>query len=115
MRSKRTKATDFNQKTREAIYERDGYRCIFCMMGYRREEVSYNEELETMHFIPRSQGGLGIEQNAALGCRTHHRMMDNGLYRHEMQALFEEYLSDHYEDWNKSELVYNKWADFKIN
>ena len=39
-----------------AVWERDNHRCIFC-----GKLVPYN--LANSHFIKRSQGGLGIEQN----------------------------------------------------
>lgn len=64
-----------------------------------------------MHYIPRSAGGLGIEENGALGCLTHHDMMDNGFQgrRKEMLALYKEYMQGIYPDWNEDNLVYKKW------
>lgn len=64
-----------------------------------------------MHYIPRSKGGLGIPQNAAVGCQHHHNMMDNGNKgkRGEMLEIFKEYLMRHYTDWNEQDLIYNKW------
>lgn len=70
-----------------------------------------------MHYIPRSQGGLGIPQNGAVGCQCHHGMMDNGNNgkRQEMLEFFKEYLQRHYPDWDEKELVYDKWKFLKIN
>lgn len=96
---KRTKAVAIPQKVREAVEERDGYCCIFC--GKKGQGNA--------HFINRSQGGLGIEENLVTACWPCHSAMDNGqagkLYR--MQA--EEYLKSKYPDWDKSKLVYDKW------
>lgn len=54
----------------------------------------------------------GIARNGALGCRDHHNMLDNGNKGRyaEMHAMFREYLSNHYVDWNEKELVYSKWT-----
>ena len=109
MRSKRTKACDFTQKERDRIKERDGG-CIFCRMGYHMEQAdSYNTSaMEIMHYIPRSQGGLGTARNAALGCRYHHRMMDESEHREEMRELMKKYLMSMYPGWGVRTLVYRK-------
>ena len=66
-----------------------------------------------MHYIPRSQGGLGIEQNAAVGCIYHHNLMDNGNkgLRPEMMKIMKEYLERIYQEWNEEELTYSKWKE----
>lgn len=109
MKSKRTKACDFSQKERAIIKDRDGG-CIFCRMGYHMEKAdSYNTSAkEIMHYIPRSQGGLGTSRNAALGCKYHHMMMDEGPQREEMRGLMKKYLQSMYQDWDEQELVYRK-------
>lgn len=67
--------------------------------------------MSIMHYIPRSKGGLGIEQNGALGCQYHHSMLDNGHQgrRVEMLEMFKGYLQSHYDNWNEEELYYRKW------
>lgn len=64
-----------------------------------------------MHYIPRGRGGLGIPENAAIGCRYHHRMLDQGHEgrREEMLALFRNYLQSKYPDWDEKKLTYNRW------
>ncbi len=114
---KRAHKAEFSRKTRRIIEERDNG-CIFCRMRYRMEKA-YWMDLNTfsvMHFIPRSSGGLGIEENGAVGCQYHHDMLDNGNggHRDEMLELFEEYLRGFYEDWDKSRLVYNKWSFLEV-
>lgn len=111
-RAKRTKACEFSDKERVKIYERDRYGCIFCRMGYMPTDNTFAKgTLSVMHYIPRSHGGLGVEQNGALGCQHHHEMMDNGNKgnREEMLEMFRNYLKLHYHDWDESKLIYNKW------
>ena len=113
---KRARKAEFDTKTRRIIEERDNG-CIFCQMRYRMEKAMYLDlnTFSIMHFIPRSAGGLGIEENGAVGCSYHHTMMDNGNEgrREEMLELFEEYLKSFYDDWDKSKLKYNKWSFFE--
>ena len=114
LKSRRSKACDFTEKVKKQIRERDGG-CIFCQLGYmlppEDEFMMETHNLQTMHFIPRSQGGLGIPENGAVGCWWHHNMMDNGNLdnREDMLLIFETWLKKHYENWNKDDLKYNKW------
>ena len=109
---KRSKACEFSAAERRKIHERDHETCIFCRLGYKpsKEAGGY---LQCAHYVARSQGGVGVEQNGALACVYHHQMLDNGLYHDEMQKLFREYLEEHYPGWNESELTYDKWKIFK--
>lgn len=111
MKHKQTKATDISPAVRRKIQNRD-WCCIFCEQNYRMETVTPGH-LQIMHYIPRSQGGLGIEQNLALGCPVHHQMMDNGQYGPEMREMFKKYLQKHYKDWDEKDLVYDKWKFLK--
>ena len=114
---KRARKAEFTGKTRKIIEERDNG-CIFCQMGYRMEKAFWMDlnTFSIMHYIPRSKGGLGIEQNAAVGCQYHHDMLDNGNggHREEMLELFAEYLESMYEEWDETELVYNKWSFLNV-
>lgn len=107
--SKRSKACEFSRKERMLIYERDTG-CLFCQRRYRMERAdSYALSIfETMHYIPRSQGGLGIAKNGAIGCKYHHMMLDNSEHRAEMKEIFKAYLKRMYRDWNEEDLVYHK-------
>lgn len=111
--SKRTRKLQFDTKTRKKIMERDYNACIFCMMGYPAEKATWLdlEVKDIMHFIPRARGGLGIEQNGAVGCRYHHSLLDNGNTgaREEMLKRFETYLRSIYPNWNKENLIYKKY------
>lgn len=111
MKAKRTKACEFSSKDRKAIYARD-FGCIFCDLRYHMEGADpYDLQIDgIMHYIPRSQGGLGIRENGALGCRYHHRMLDNGAEgrREEMLEIFREYLKRFYPGWSEEKLIYRK-------
>ena len=107
-----TKKLQFDRNTKKRIRERDE-RCIFCEMGYFNECKSDLLLFTTdiMHFIPKSQMGLGIEENGALGCRYHHDLLDNGNkgLRKDMLNRSEEYLKRIYPGWEKDKLTYKKY------
>lgn len=105
---KRKNACEFSAAERRKIHERDHETCIFCRLGYRPSSEA-GGALQIMHYAGRSQGGLGIAENGALGCVYHHQMMDNGHYHDEMHALFREYLKSFYPEWNEDFLKYDKW------
>jgi len=65
---------------------------------------------DIMHYVPKSQLGLGIEQNGIEGCRYHHTMLDNGNKgrRLEMLAMMRDYLKSIYPNWNREKLIYRK-------
>lgn len=113
---KRARKAEFTAKARRAIENRDEC-CIFCKIGYYMEKADWMDckVLSIMHYIPRSRGGMGIEQNGALGCQYHHTMLDNGNTgrREEMLGIFREYLMQQYADWNEEELKYDKWSFLK--
>lgn len=98
-KSKRSKACDIPQKVKTRVAERDGGCCIFCgCAGF-----------SNAHFISRSKGGLGIEENIVTACLPCHLAMDNSDKRKEYLDKAENYLKSKYPDWNKERLVYDKW------
>lgn len=96
---KRTRACAISQKTKLRVYERDKGRCIFCGAP----------GLPEAHYIPRSHGGLGIEQNIVTACRPCHDKMDNSTARQQMLQVAADHLKRFYPDWNEQSLVYDKW------
>ncbi|MBP5422474.1 MAG: HNH endonuclease [Paludibacteraceae bacterium] len=102
-KSKRTKACEIPPKVREEVERRDSVDghpcCIFCGSPDARGEG---------HFIKRSQGGLGIPKNLVTVCRDCHREMDDGDNRKYYMEVAENYLRDHYPDWNKNDLIFKK-------
>ena len=60
MKTKRAKATDIPQKVKKVVWERDGGCCVICGNNYN--------VMPNAHFISRSKGGLGIEENVFTAC-----------------------------------------------
>lgn len=81
------------------VWERDDHRCVIC-----KEPGN-----PWCHFIPRSQGGLGIEENIVTLCNRCHEEMDNGKNGQTYRAIVETYLREQYTDWSKEKLIYSKW------
>lgn len=102
MRSKRTKACDITKSVKDRVWERDGQRCIRC--GTHRA-------MPNAHFIPRSKGGLGVEENIVTLCLACHEAYDHTIERNAIGFFIEGYLKEKYPDWDKSKLIYNKWGD----
>lgn len=98
-KSKRTKALEIPPKVKEKVLERDGC-CVYC--GRQGQPNA--------HFIARSQGGLGIEENILTLCFDCHRKYDQSTERQKMRAYFAEYLKSKYPDWNEEKLVYKKYG-----
>jgi 5-methylcytosine-specific restriction endonuclease McrA len=99
MPTKRTKALAISPKVREAVQERDSGQCIFC--------GSMNAS-PTCHFIRRSQGGLGIEENIWTGCISCHFAFDETAAYEEMVEYLRDYFKSKYPKWDESKLYYTK-------
>lgn len=112
MKKKLTRRLEFTAKARKAIHKRDQEACVFCAAGYEPpEDPAYSRTaLQVMHIVPRSQLGMGVEQNGALGCVWHHQMMDNGNRenREEMLAMLEERMRQIYPGWTRESVTYRK-------
>ncbi len=91
--------TSISKDVRARVYERDSIdgapNCIFCGSPYM---------IEVMHYIPRSQGGKGIEENLACGCWRCHQELDNGKDPQAKRERFKEYLMSKYPNWNEDDL-----------
>ena len=99
-KSKRSRKCDINKATKNAVWERDGHKCIICGSPFA---------MPNAHFIPRSSGGLGIEQNIVTLCAKCHQITDQSEHRKFMLNKIEKYLMNHYKNWNKEDLKYDKW------
>lgn len=99
---KRTKALSISPEVKKKVYERDGGCCIWCGSPYGQPNA---------HYIPRSQSGLGIEENILTLCWECHQRFDNSIDRMKMQAYFRAYLLGKYPEWEERKLVYRKWED----
>ena len=99
MKTKRAKACDITKKVKDIVWERDGHRCIICGSPYA---------MPNSHYIRRSQGGLGIEENIVTMCLTCHQAYDQGSARERIAAYTEHYLRSKYPNWNPEKLIYKK-------
>ena len=101
--SKRSKACEISQKVKRIVWLRDNCRCIYC-----KKYVPMT--CANAHFIKRSQGGLGIEENIVTLCRECHYEEDFGQNTKLYEDYIESYLKSIYgEEWDKSKLVYKKY------
>ena len=104
-KSKRSKETDISDEVKQIVYERDGGLCIKC----------HRPGIPNAHYKRRSQGGLGIPENVVTLCQKCHNKFDDGFYREEIGNYIAEYLKSIYgASWRETDLIYNKWKDFKI-
>lgn len=94
----RTRACAISKSVQETVYKRDGGRCIFCGMPGRPEA----------HYIPRSQGGLGIEQNIITVCRNCHNKMDQSTERRAFLKRAKEHLDIWYPNFSDEERKFKK-------
>ena len=98
MKAKRTKALEIPPEVKKAVYERDGGACIWCA---KRGEPN-------AHYIPRSHGGLGIEENILTLCWDCHLRYDQSINRRKMGEFFKKYLQSKYPEWDEEKLIYKK-------
>lgn len=96
---KRTKALDIPAAVKKAVWERDGHCCILC---------SYPYDTQNAHYIARSHGGLGVEQNVVTLCYRCHGQYDNSADRKHIREEIKEYLMSKYPDWDETKLIYRK-------
>ena len=96
---KRTKALDIPKRVKDRVWERDGGRCILC---------GKTASMPNSNYIPRSQGGLGIEENVVTHCIQCHNLFDNSQHRPYLKLEIEEYLKSKYPNWEKEKLYYQK-------
>ncbi len=102
MKSKRTKALEISKKVKLKVWERDNRRCIFC-----GRYVDWN--FANSHYIKRSQGGLGIEENIMTNCINCHNDFEETSRRKEMKIFAKNYFMAKYPNWNENNLIYRKW------
>ncbi len=105
IKGKKHKQTEISKLVKEAVWYRDKHRCIFC-----HEIVPLF--CANAHLVPRSSGGLGIEENIFTACERCHQEQDNGLNSKLYTEYAENYLKDIYgSNWNKRNLIYVKYGE----
>ena len=107
MKSKRTRATEISHLVKQQVWERQNGCSI--ISGY---PIDVSECC--CHFVPRSKGGLGVEENIIGLTPTEHMIFDNNHVgaKEEVSIKWREiarkHLMKHYPDWNEEKLRYKK-------
>lgn len=96
---KRTRTLAISPEVKARVWDRDGQCCIYCGSPYAAPNA---------HFIARSHGGLGIEENILTLCQTCHRLYDQTTKREDMRELFRTYLKARYPEWDEKKLIYRR-------
>ena len=96
--NKRTKALMIPATVKAKVWARDKC-CVFCGSPYAAPVA---------HYIARSHGGLGIEENILTLCGECHRRYDQTTKRREMKEFFREYLKSKYPEWDEKNLIYRR-------
>lgn len=109
--SKMSDATSIPKEVMHKVFIRDDHRCIVCgrFIRYDEETDTYYGGGPFAHYIRRSQGGLGIEENIVTLCNECHHDFDNGFKRQEIGAWVSEYLEKFYPDFKDEDRVYSKY------
>ena len=107
-KSRLAKATDIPKHVKNAVFLRDEGKCVVC--------GNYINVMPNAHYIPRSEGGLGIEENVVTLCTEFtknqcHRKYDFGTK--EEKAYCKEKIRNHlmskHQGWNEEKLVFKKY------
>lgn len=107
MKTKRSKATDIPMSVKQKVFKRDNECCVICGNNYN--------VMPNAHYIPRSKGGLGIEENIFTACtrlteNDCHYKFDNGTQKEKtkLKKRIRDYLKEKYPNWNEEKLYYKK-------
>ncbi len=107
MKTKRSKATDISMSVKKKVWERDDGCCVICGNSYN--------VMPNAHYIPRSKGGLGIEENIFTACtrltkNDCHYRFDNGTKeeKRKLKEIVKTYFQNIYPDWDEEKLYYKK-------
>lgn len=93
--------THIPKEVRDRVYERDSYDgCPCCIWCGRPKYVQVH------HYIERSRGGLGIEENLVCLCGDCHTKLHKGDWQIEEYVRI--YLSEHYDKWDEKTLIAGK-------
>ncbi len=101
MPSKRTKALSIPKSVKIAVNIRDESSCILCGIHCEVEQSS-------AHFVPRSSGGLGIEENIVTLCNDCHRALDQSIRRKVLLQRVRNHLDRFYPEFKDEDRKYKK-------
>lgn len=93
--------THIPKDVRDKVYERDSYDGCPCCVWCGRPKY-----IQVHHYIERSRGGLGIEENLVCLCPKCHMALHKG--EKQIEEYVREYLSEKYEGWNEETLIARK-------
>lgn len=96
---RQTKFTAISKSVKERVWRRDSGCCIYC---------GNPNAAPNAHYIPRSRGGLGIEENIVTLCAECHRDYDQSGERKVVGAYIRGYLKAQYAEWDEKKLVYRR-------
>lgn len=99
--NKRTKVVAIDPKVKKVVHERDRGRCLFC-------GKPVTVDFACAHVIPRSAGGLGVEENIITACFQCHINMDSTPARQAMLVTAKTWLKKTYPHWDEKKYVYKK-------
>ena len=99
--NKRTKAVAISPEVKKIVYERDDGWCILCGMPVSIHHAN-------AHVIPRSKGGLGVEQNIVTLCGECHTMYDFSPNRNAIYNIIMKYIIRKYPTYNVQDVTYRK-------
>lgn len=106
-KSKRTKACEIKPSVKQKVWERQNGRSIFSGVPITVSECC-------CHYVSRSKGGLGIEENILGMTWNEHRIFDNNVVGasfqvyQKMREMARNHLKENYPGWNEESLVYRK-------
>jgi 5-methylcytosine-specific restriction endonuclease McrA len=108
MKAERTKALEIPQKVKSKVAKRDSVDGWACCVLCGTPAPTYNPiAFSCCHYIARSQGGLGIEENIITLCPKCHREYDNEK-RDDYRPFLRSYLKSQYANFDEDKLVYKK-------
>jgi len=97
----RTQKTSISSEVKHKVHERDNGCCLLC-----GRPQAWN--LSNAHIIPRSSGGLGIEENIITLCQECHYHYDFGNERKMLYDFFVEYQKKTYPNWTREDMIFKK-------
>lgn len=104
----RAKALEIPQSVKFAVAQRDSFDghpcCLLC------GKPAPGAQWSCCHVIPRSQGGLGIEQNIVTLCPDCHSKLDQSPERRELLIELKNYLKHKYPKWSERLCTYDRRA-----
>lgn len=106
---RRTDALGIPYGVKQAVAYRDsveGWPC--CVLCGRPAPSRAPLSFSCAHYIARSQGGLGIEENIVTLCPACHREYDQTDQRMMLRPILARHLREHYKGWTEGQLTYKK-------